>query len=183
MIFHYKNFIFCDEAIIIIFHKYSYIRNTLGKYLYTINSIDIITKNIENKFRSSTYEIIKSLMRYGIMKEKGIYFTVNGVNHFHGIKVFKINSLMKLVKEPENNYDDEAIRVELRYAGPSGYVANSVKTVAKGSYSAGRLYDKILDVDYAKVKFIIGDAIIAKVLTSEEVDQEKSNPDSDINYI
>ena len=47
MIFHYKNFIFYNEAIIIIFHKYSYIRNTLGKYLYTINSIDIITKNIE----------------------------------------------------------------------------------------------------------------------------------------
>lgn len=117
------------------------------------------------------------------MEEKDMYFTVNAVNHFHGIKVFSINSLMKLVKEPENKYDDEAIRVELRYAGPSGYVANSVETVAKGSYSAGRLYDKILDVDYAKVKFILGEKIIAKILSKEELEKEKSNPESDINFI
>ena len=117
------------------------------------------------------------------MEEKELYFTINAVNMFHGIKPFKIGSIIKLVKEPENDYDMEAIRIELRYAGKSGYVANSVKTVAKGTYSAGRLYDKILDEDYAKVIFIIQDTIIAKILTKEELTKEKNNPDSDINYI
>ncbi|MBR0472599.1 MAG: hypothetical protein IJI98_07905 [Methanosphaera sp.] len=117
------------------------------------------------------------------MEEKELYFTINAVNMFHGIKPYKIGSIIKLVKEPENDYDMEAIRIELRYAGKSGYVANSVKTVAKGTYSAGRLYDKILDEDYAKVIFIIQDTIIAKILTKEELTKEKNNPDSDINYI
>lgn len=117
------------------------------------------------------------------MKEENIYFTINGVNMFHGIKPFKIGSIIKLVKEPENDYDAEAIRIELRYAGKSGYVANSVKTVAKGTYSGGRLYDKILDEDYGKIKFILGDSLIAKILTKEELTKEKEDPESDINYI
>ncbi len=117
------------------------------------------------------------------MKEEQIYFTINAVNMFHGIKPFKIGTIVKLVKEPENDYDMEAIRVELRYAGKSGYVANSVKTVAKGTYSAGRLYDKILEQDYGKIIFIIGDTLIAKILTKNELEKEKINPDSDINYI
>ena len=117
------------------------------------------------------------------MKEKDLYFTVNAVNMFHGIKPFKIGSIIKLVKEPDNDYDPEAIRVELRYAGPSGYVANSVKTVIKGTYSCGRLYDKITDKDYAKVRFILNDNIIAKVLKKDELDEERNNPDSDINFL
>ena len=102
---------------------------------------------------------------------------------FHGIKPFKIGSIVKLVKEPENDYDSEAIRVELRYAGPSGYVANSVKTVAKGTYSGGRLYDKILDTDYGRIIFILNDSLIAEVLTKDELEKEKNDVDSDINFI
>lgn len=117
------------------------------------------------------------------MKEKNVFFTVNSVNMFNGIKPFKVNSILKLVKEPENDYDQEAIRVELRYAGPSGYVANSVKTVVKGTYSGGRLYDKILDEDYGQVQFIIGDTIIAKILSKEELEKFKNDADSDINFL
>lgn len=117
------------------------------------------------------------------MKEQNLYFTINAVNMFHGIKPFKIGSIIKLVKEPENEYDTEAISVKLRYAGKSGYVANSVKTVAKGTYSGGRLYDKILDSDYGKVIFIINDVIIAKILNKEELEKEKLDQDSDINFI
>lgn len=117
------------------------------------------------------------------MEEEELHFTVNAVNMFNGIKPFKIGSILKLVKEPENNYDSEAIRVELRYAGPSGYVANSVKTVAKGTYSGGRLYDKILDVDYGKVEFIVNEVIIAKILSKNELENEKQDADSDINFM
>jgi hypothetical protein len=103
---------------------------------------------------------------------------------YKDLAIFKTNIISGgLPIEPENNYDAEAIRVELRYAGPSGYVANSVKTVARGCYSGGRLYDKILDSDYGMVKFIIGDTVIAKILSKEELDKEKNNPDSDINFM
>lgn len=40
---------------------------------------------------------------------------------------WKYNSThdIKLIKEPDNNYDKEAIRIELRGIGKIGYVANS----------------------------------------------------------
>ncbi len=52
-----------------------------------------------------------------------IFITINAFSMFHGIKPFKLNSIVKLIKEPENDYDAEVICVELRYAGKSGYVA------------------------------------------------------------
>lgn len=112
-----------------------------------------------------------------------IYFTLTALNMFHGVKPFRIGSIVKLVKDYENTYDLEAIRAELRYAGPSAYVANSVKTVVKGTMSSGRLYDKILEEDYGVVKFIFDNVVICKLLTSEELDVEKSNPESDVNFI
>lgn len=50
-------------------------------------------------------------------------------------------------------------------------LANSVKTVIKGTMSGGRVYDKILDNDYVQVKFISHDSVIAKILTSEEIEE------------
>lgn len=111
------------------------------------------------------------------------YFTITCVKHYQGIKPFKIGKILKLIKEPENNYDQEAIKVQMRYAGDVGYVSNSIKTVARGTMSAGRLYDKILDEDYAIVKFVIADYVIAKILSEEELNSQKENPESDINYI
>ena len=49
------------------------------------------------------------------------------------------------IKEPDNEYDTEAIKVEMPGIGHIGYVANSPYTVVGESYSAGRLYDKIGD--------------------------------------
>ena len=114
--------------------------------------------------------------------EEENYITINGTNFFHGLKPFKIGSIIKLIKDPENDYDTEAIQVEIRYAGQVGYVANSPKTVAKGTMSAGRIYDKIMDTDFAKVKFILNNEIIAKVLTKDELKEEKSKEDSDVNF-
>ena len=49
--------------------------------------------------------------------------------------------------------------------------------------SAGRIYDKILDEDYAQVKFISNNGVIAKILTSEEINSLSKDPNSDINHI
>lgn len=74
-----------------------------------------------------------------------IYFTITGTSHYFGSEFFKPDQEVRLVKEPDNKVDREAIRVELPGLGTVGYVANSPHTVLGESYSAGRLYDRIGD--------------------------------------
>ncbi len=113
-----------------------------------------------------------------------MFITLVGFNNHHGHKVFKIGSIIKLVKEPDNIHDLEAIACEMRHAGKVAYVANSTSTVIKGTMSAGRLYDKITDnKDFAKVKFIGNHSIIAEVLSDDEIDELKKDPASDINFL
>lgn len=136
-----------------------------------------------NNSRSNSNDEIYVMVNSKSRSSNEIYFTLAALHNFNGVKPFKVNSIVKLKKDYENKYDSEAICVDLRYAGTSAYVANSVHSVAKGTMSAGRLYDKILDEDYGKVKFIFDDLIICRLLTSKEIDEELANPDSDINYI
>ena len=109
-----------------------------------------------------------------------LYATVVGLKNYKGSQVFKLKSIVKLIKEPENDFDTEAIMCELRYIGKTGYIANSTKTVIKGTMSAGRIYDKIDDISFAEVKFIADDSVIAKILTKEEIDELlKANENDD----
>ena len=62
---------------------------------------------------------------------------------------------VKLEKEPDNEYDKEAIQVKVKGLGKIGYVANSPFTVKGESMSAGRLYDKIGDKAKGKVVFVV----------------------------
>ena len=101
----------------------------------------------------------------------------------HGSKPLKLERLVKLVKEPDNKYDTEAIACEMRYFGKIGYVANSTNTVVMGSMSSGRIYDKINDEYFARIKFITGSIALAKILTSDEYVAEVENPESDIHYL
>jgi len=112
-----------------------------------------------------------------------MYITVQAFNKLHGTKPLKIDGIVKLVKEPDNKYDTEAIACEMRYFGKIGYVSNSTSTVVKGTMSGGRLYDKINDEYFAKIKFITGAIAIAKVLTSDEYIAEVENPESDVHYL
>lgn len=107
-----------------------------------------------------------------IMSEKqDLFGTVVGLKNYKGNQVFKLGSIIKLIKEPDNDFDTKAIKCELKYIGKTGYIANSTKTVIKGTMSAGRIYDKIDDVSFAEVKFIADDSVIAKVLTTEEINK------------
>lgn len=112
-----------------------------------------------------------------------MYITITALHKFHGAKPLKIDAIVKLVKEPDNKYDTEAIACEMRYFGKIGYVANSTHTVVKGCMSGGRLYDKINDEYFAKIKFVTDSVAIAKVLTSEEYVAEVENPESDVHYL
>ena len=112
-----------------------------------------------------------------------MYITITAFDNMHGPKPFKIDAIVKLTKEPENHYDTEAIACEMRYFGKIGYVANSTRTVVKGCMSAGRLYDKINDVYFAKIQFVKDSIAIAKVLSSDEYIAEVENPESDVHYL
>ena len=112
-----------------------------------------------------------------------MYVTVIGLHKLHGEKPLKLDGIVKLVKEPENSHDAEAIACEMRYFGKIGYLANSTHTVIKGSMSAGRVYDKINDEYFAKIKFIKENYAIAKILDSDEFIAEIENPESDVHYL
>ena len=71
---------------------------------------------------------------------KTVYFTITGMKYYFGSDFLEKGMKVKLIKEPDNEYDKEAIRVELKGLGKIGYVANSPHTVIGDSNSAGRLY-------------------------------------------
>lgn len=96
------------------------------------------------------------------MDEK--FVTITATDYYLGQKPFKVGRKVRLVKEKDNDFDSEAIRVELPYIDTIGYVANSIKTVYDGTLSAGRIYEKIGDTAVAQVMFITHSGVIAKIL-------------------
>lgn len=89
-----------------------------------------------------------------------IYFTIAGISHYFGNDFLKPDMKVRLTKEPDNDYDKEAIKVELDGLGTIGYVANSPYTVAGESYSAGRLYDKIDDTAEGTVMYVLNGGVL-----------------------
>lgn len=99
---------------------------------------------------------------------KDMYITITGLVYRYGSDFLKEGMTVKLVKEPDNEYDNEAIKVELKPLGTIGYVANSTKTVIGDCCSAGRLYDKIKDKAKAEICYITPKGVIAKVETGKK---------------
>ena len=93
-----------------------------------------------------------------------VYFTITGMDHYYGSNIFEPGTKVKLVKDPDNKHDREAIKVVLPGLDKIGYVANSVYTVLGESYSAGRLYDKISEEASGKVKFILDKGVICELI-------------------
>ena len=106
---------------------------------------------------------------------KNIFITITGQNHYLGLKPYKVGRIVKIVKDVDNQYDEDAIRVELPFIDTIGYVANSVNTVFAGTCGAGKLYDKIGDYAYARIMFITHSSVIALVLSPEEVENNEQS--------
>ena len=97
-----------------------------------------------------------------------LFFTLTGCSHYFGTEFLKKGMTLKLKKEPDNEYDHEAIRVKLKGLGKIGYVANSAYTVKGESMSAGRLYDKIGKKAKAKVVYVIPGGAICRIIEDYE---------------
>lgn len=89
-----------------------------------------------------------------------IYFTITGTKYRYGKDFFEPKMSVRLVKEPDNEADKEAIRVEMDGLGLVGFVANSPYTVLGESYSAGRLYDKIGDTAEGTVLYVLPNGVL-----------------------
>ena len=88
------------------------------------------------------------------MDEK-IYITINHLDDFESQMFLKTGDVLILKKDRNNQYDDEAIAAYTKDNYKCGYVANSVRSVARGTYSAGRVYDQIEDEARCFVRFIL----------------------------
>lgn len=90
--------------------------------------------------------------------------SIVGIDHYFGSEVFRVDQELWLEKDPDNISDEEAIKVVLETGVTVGYVANSIYTVAKGTRSAGRIYDTFEKRVKVKVIFIIHNVVIANIV-------------------
>lgn len=104
--------------------------------------------------------------------EKNTFVTITGTNYCYGMKPFEVGRIIKLVKEPDNEHDSEAIRAELPFIDKIGYVANSPHTVAKGTFSAGRVYDLFEKEAYVQILFVTHASVICLLLSADDIESD-----------
>lgn len=106
-----------------------------------------------------------------------LYFTIAGTHHHYGTDFMEPGMEVNLVKDPENEYDKEAIKVEMSGLGLVGFVANSPHTVKGESMSAGRLYDKIGDTAVGKILYVLPQGVLCEIIKSEKENADESRTD------
>ena len=147
--------------------------NRLGVSFASVNA----WLNSKSKPRGST---IKKIEKIYLAKEtdggeKPVYITIVKAADY-----LQVGDTVLLEKWDDNEYDDEAIMAvsaedfeDADYESDEWvdmhmhdtmYVANSVRTVARGTYSAGRIYDKLKGKGVAGIEFILNGSAIARVI-------------------
>ncbi len=97
-------------------------------------------------------KILMNREREEFAKQDPIYVTIVGIGYSPLKQILmQTGTILRCEKEPDNKYDHEAIKVCLPIGEIGGYIANSINTVVRGTYSAGRLYDKMGEVNYVQV--------------------------------
>lgn len=108
---------------------------------------------------------------------KKVFITLTGTKYYFGDDFLEKGMKIRLEKEPDNEYDKEAIKVIYEGLGKVGYVANSSYTVIGEAMSAGRLYDKIEDIAYAKVVLVTQRGTICKVCKKSLKNEAEKKPE------
>ncbi len=91
-----------------------------------------------------------------------IYITLTSIP-----KNIRVGNIVLLEKDLNDECDEESIKAALAYAGSAKramHVANSVENVVRGTWSAGRIYDKLDGIAKARVDFVANDFAIARVV-------------------
>ncbi len=103
---------------------------------------------------------------------KKLYITVSGMSFRFGNDFLEPGMRVRLKKDPDNEYDTEAIEVCMEGLGQVGWVANSCRTVAGECMSAGRIYDKIGDTAGGTVRYKIPQGAICVIDEADVVSLE-----------
>ena len=106
------------------------------------------------------------------MKEK--YITITGMNHYYGLAPFSVGKKLKCIKEQNNPFDSEAIRVVIKNVGTVGYVANTPYTKATGTLSACGINHMMKKKFKVEVMFITSSKVICKVIEGFKDDETKT---------
>ena len=115
------------------------------RYLYQRDAVNYYI-GYEKEYQNNL-EILKSCDKYEL-------FTIAGTKFHDNSKKLYPGAPLKLLKEPDNEFDNDAIAV---YFGDEkvGYVANSDYTKYELTASASELQDKILDSIHAEYLFFL----------------------------
>lgn len=103
-----------------------------------------------------------------------VFFTLTGTKHYFGKDFLKSGMKLQLKKEPDNEFDKEAIQIMIEGLGKIGYCANSPYTVIGKSMSAGRIYDKIGDTATGEVVFVTPQGVLCRVCKKSLLTNNKS---------
>ena len=107
--------------------------------------------------------LMKDTLLKGERKMNEKYVTIVGFKNYYDIRPFAIGTKLLCVKEPDNAYDSEAIKATFPVLGTVGYIANSVKTKANGTLSAGRIYEQVGAKFIVEVAFTTFTKVIARI--------------------
>lgn len=129
--------------------------------------------NEEKHWKMPDWIRMNMISKEGAFTMAKVFITLTGTKHYFGNDFLKKGTKIRLEKEPDNEYDKEAIKVTYEGLGKIGDVANSSYTVIGESMSAGRLYDKIGDVAYAKVILVTPAGTICKICKKSLVKDEE----------
>ena len=96
------------------------------------------------------------------LKSFETYINITGIHYYHHFEPFREGTIVDLIREPDNQHDPNAIRVEI--SGETvGYVANSRYTLIKEVKSATDIKDS--KSTRAEVQFILfNEWVIAKLI-------------------
>lgn len=108
-----------------------------------------------------------------------MYITVYSISKFKEAKNLKVGDVVELVKEPNNQYDSDAIKVFLGEV-QVGYVAQSEHTKLKETKSATEIQEVFVNKVKARINEVVdsGNALAFKCeLINEPVKKEKKEPE------
>jgi len=93
-----------------------------------------------------------------------VFITINHLDDYAGLGSVRPGMTLRLKKDHNNCYDDEAIAVCSQSGAKYGYVANSVGSVCRGTHSAGYVYQMFVEETDWEIWFVSGEGFaIAKV--------------------
>ena len=96
------------------------------------------------------------------------FVTVVGFKHFFEHKPFALGTILCCVKDPNNEYDKDCIRVMLPVLGTVGFLGNRFDSIAGGTVTASRIYEQMPDKFYIRVCFTTRSKIICRIEPDSE---------------